>query len=130
MLYMKTKGNTMADVLTQYLHYTRNEGKVPSESGFEKFKAGPSEERTTDPSAWHPKYFDANGEPFTLGGETLQDRRDRLERQKQAEKYNTEHANPVPKSYALSEDTPAKRAAQAAHAQQIAAGIRESEKES
>jgi beta-phosphoglucomutase-like phosphatase (HAD superfamily) len=130
MLYMKTKGNPMADVLTQYLHHTRNEGKVPSESGFEKFKAGSQEERTTHPLAHHPKYVNLDGTPYTLGGETLQDRYDRLERQKQAEAYNKEHAHPVPGAYALSEDTPEKRAAQAAHTAQIAAGIRESERES
>ena len=62
----------MADVLTQYLHHTRNEGKVPSESGFEKFKAGSQEERTTHPLAHHPKYVNLDGTPYTLGGETLQ----------------------------------------------------------
>ncbi len=106
-LYMKTKGNTMADVLTQYLHHTRNEGKVPSESGFEKFKAGPSEERTTHALAQHPKYTDANGAPFSLGGLTQQDIYDQAQQRKAAEAYNKAHANPVPKSYALSEDTPA-----------------------
>jgi hypothetical protein len=77
---------------------------VPSESGFEKFKAGSQEERTTHPLAHHPKYVNLDGTPYTLGGETLQDRYDRLERQKQAEAYNKEHAHPVPGAYALSED--------------------------
>jgi hypothetical protein len=120
----------MADVLTQYLHHARNEGKVPSDSGFEKFKAGPSEERQTHALAQHPKYTDASGAPFSLGGLTQQDIYDQAQQRKAAEEFNRKNARPVPKSYALSEDTPAKRAAQAAHAAQIAAGIRESERES
>ena len=120
----------MADLLTQYLHYAKNENKVPSEAGFEKFKAGPSEERTTDPSAWHPKYFDSNGEPFTLGGETLQDRHERLERQKAAEEFNRKNAHPVPRSYGLQDDTLEHRIASATHAAEIAKGIRDAERES
>ena len=119
----------MTDVLTQYLHHTRNEGKVPSESGFEKSKAGPSEERQTHPLAWHSKLTDAAGNDFALGGETVQDRYDRLERQKQAEEFNRKHARPVPVSYGLQADTPEHRIASASHAQEIAKGIRESEQE-
>jgi hypothetical protein len=116
----------MTDALTQYLQHARSEGVVPSEAGFAKFKAGTTEERTTHPLAQHPKYTDAEGKPFSIGGPTLAD----LQRRKEAEEFNRKNARPVPASYALSEDTPEKRAAQAAHAQQIAAAIQRDQQES
>lgn len=97
-----------------------------SERDFEQFKASPPEARVTNPLAGHIRqYTDANGNPFTLGGETIADRQRRLEQQAQAEKRAGANARPVPKSYGLSEDTPEKRAAAAQHAKEIADRIRD-----
>lgn len=70
--------------------------------------------------AHHAKYTDAHGNPF---GVANHDTEADLLRRRQVEAANQHNAKPFPASWALSEDTPEKRRAEAAHSQQIVADL-------
>lgn len=114
----------MTDALRDYLAHQGIDPGRASLAAFESYKANPPAERTTHPASHHRHLTDAAGQPFTLGGETVQDRYDRRERQRQSEEFDRRTARPVPASYGLSEDTPEKRAASAHHAAETAERIR------
>jgi hypothetical protein len=58
------------DLLQQYLRETHDAGRLPSEAGFETFKAGPTDPRPIYLLAHHARYRGADGRPFSVASPT------------------------------------------------------------